>query len=276
MNLTFLEAANGLRLSKRHSPDGFTPYPHVKKVTSHHHTISTDKNGLIELERLIREHGELGHCLLKGDLKSPLVEESRAGKADRHAYTNLLVLDVDGIELPTPAQPKATQALSITAKDVITMSYQVLSEFPKAFQEVSYIAQASSSFGLKGNKVSLHIFILLEVAVPTKALKLWLQKSNFDSPLFTKQTDLSSNGMSLKFPIDVSVADNSKLIFIAPPSFSNSNDDPFDNPEDRLVAVHVEEMGTSTLDIVPYLTNASPELIHQKTVDLKNERSLRS
>ena len=35
MQLTFLEAANGQRLSKRHCPkNGFTPYPHVKSVTS--------------------------------------------------------------------------------------------------------------------------------------------------------------------------------------------------------------------------------------------------
>ena len=100
MQLTFLEAANGQRLSKRHCPkNGFTPYPHVKNVTSHEHDIPTDSTGLSMLETLIRDHGQQGHCLLKGNLKRSIQNESRAGKTDRIGYSNLLVLDIDGIIL---------------------------------------------------------------------------------------------------------------------------------------------------------------------------------
>ena len=62
MQLTFLEADNGQRLSKRHCPkNGFTPYPHVKSVTSHEHSLPIDGTGLVMLERLIRDHSDLGH-----------------------------------------------------------------------------------------------------------------------------------------------------------------------------------------------------------------------
>ena len=58
MQLTFLEAANGQRLSKRHCPkSGFTPYPHVKNVTSHEAQIPLDGTGLAMFEQLIRDHG---------------------------------------------------------------------------------------------------------------------------------------------------------------------------------------------------------------------------
>ena len=66
MRVTFLEATNGLRLSKHHcKTNGFTPYPHVKSVTSHKHILTVDQQGLEDFETLIREHGEKGHCLLK-------------------------------------------------------------------------------------------------------------------------------------------------------------------------------------------------------------------
>ena len=35
MHLTFLEAANGISLSKQHTKTQFISYPHVKKLTSH-------------------------------------------------------------------------------------------------------------------------------------------------------------------------------------------------------------------------------------------------
>ena len=52
MQVTFLEATNGIALSKKHSiKNGFTPYPHVKKVSSHEHVIPNDSAGLAMLER---------------------------------------------------------------------------------------------------------------------------------------------------------------------------------------------------------------------------------
>lgn len=240
MQLTFLEAANGQRLSKRHCPKtGFTPYPHVKNVTSHDIEVPLDGAGLSILENLIREHGQQGHCLLKGNLKRSIENESRAGKTDRIGYSNLLVLDIDGITLPGHTNPKA-----FTEKDVSTLAKAVMRELPPEVQDCSFIAQASASLGLKGDKVSLHIFILLTHAMPAKAMKLWLQSCNFESQLFSSQLELSSNGHSLKYPLDTSVADNSKLIFIAPPTFEDGTHDPFSSSAERIVRVSgITEIG---------------------------------
>ena len=264
MHLTFLEAANGQRLSKRHCPkNGFTPYPHVKNVTSHEHDIPTDSTGLSMLETLIRDHGQQGHCLLKGNLKRSIQNESRAGKTDRIGYSNLLVLDIDGITMPGHTNPKL-----FTQKDVSTLAKAVMRELPPEVQDCSFIAQASASLGLKGDKVSLHIFILLEHAMPAKAVKLWLQNSNFESQLFASQLELSSNGHSLKYPLDASVADNSKLIFIAPPTFEDGTHDPFGSSSERIVRVS----GISeTLDLAGLMNNISPEVVHQKSNEHKNK-----
>ena len=263
MQLTFLEAANGQRLSKQHSPkNGFTPYPHVKNVTSYEENISLDATGLSMLESLIRQHAGSGRCLLKGDLKRPLDNESRAGKTNRVAYSNLLVLDIDGVTLPQHTNPK-----TYTSKDVSTLAKAVMRELPPEVQDCSFIAQASASLGLKGDKVSLHIFILLSHAMPAKAMKLWLQSCNFESKLFSSQLELSSNGHSLKYPLDVSVADNSKLIFIAPPTFEDGTHDPFDSSSERVVRVSGI---TETLDLGKLMGDISPEVVHQKSNEHKN------
>jgi len=264
MQLTFLEAVNGQRLSKRHCPkNGFTPYPHVKNVTSYEHEIPLDNAGLAMLEQLINDHANTGHCLLKGDLKRPLQNESRAGKTNRVAYSNLLVLDIDGIKLPGHTNPK-----TFSNTDVSKLAKQVMRELPPTVQDCSFVAQASASLGLKGEKVSLHIFILLKTALPAKAVKLWLQNANFESQLFSSQLELSSNGHSLKYPLDVSVADNSKLIFIAPPTFEDETHDPFSSPADRVVRVS----GISdTLDLAALMADISPEVVYQKSNDHKNK-----
>ena len=264
MQLTFLNAANGQRLSKKHCPkNGFTPYPHVKNVTSHEETIPLNTTGLAMFEKLIRHHGDQGHCLLKGNLKRHIDNESRAGKTDRVAYSNLLVLDIDGIKLPGHTNPK-----TYTGADVKTLAKAVMRELPPEVQDCSFVAQASASLGLKGDKVSLHIFILLSHAMPSKAMKLWLQNCNFESHLFSSQLELSSNGHSLKYPLDVSVADNSKLIFIAPPTFEDGTHDPFSAPAERVVRVSGI---TETLDLAKLMGNISPEVVYQKSNEHKNK-----
>jgi len=264
MQLTFLEAASGQRLSKRHSvTNGFTPYPHVKNVNSHEHTIPLDSAGLAMLERLMRDHSTNGHCLLKGGLKRALHNESRAGKTDRVAYSNLLVLDIDGITLPGHTNPK-----TFSKHDVSSLAKTIMRELPPAVQDCSFIAQASASLGLKGEKISLHIFILLSHAMPAKALKLWFQHCNFESKLFSSQLELSSNGHSLKYPLDISVADNSKLIFIAPPTFEDGTHDPFTDCDERIVRVSGI---TDTLDLGKLMSDISPEVVHQRSNEHKNK-----
>ena len=265
MQITFLEANNGLRLSKLYRKDKtFTPYPHVKSVTSHHYDVPTSKDGLKQLKDLIVQHSNDGHCMLKGPLKRPAVDESRAGLADRVAYTSLLVLDLDGIVLPN-YNPKKS---NLTAVDVEFMAEQIIMSLPEEMQDVSYIAQASASLGLKQNKVSLHIFMFLSVPMPPKSVKLWLQHINYTTELFSSQLELSSNSHALKYPLDTSVADNSKIIFISPPTFDEAISDPFSPHLERIVLV---ERSKSTINLAAMMGSISPEVCFQKGQELKNE-----
>lgn len=258
MQITFLEATNGLPLSKRYSKvGGFKPYPHVKAVTSHKYKLSVDADGLQTFENLIREHGAKGHCLLKGNLKRDLVDESRAGQTNRTELTNLLVLDIDGIRLPKAVNTGD----KLSSTDVTFLANQIIAELPIELRDISYVAQASASLGLKGDKISMHIFMLLSVAMPAKSVKLWLQDCGFESDVFNEQMGLSVNGQSLKYPLDTSVADNSKIIFISPPSFESTRLDPFDSDDDRIVKV---DRGQPTLDLASLMSDISPQRCHEK------------
>lgn len=258
MRITFLEATNGLPLSKHYSKvSGFKPYPHVKAVTSHKYNLSVDADGLQTFENLIREHGAKGHCLLKGNLKRDLVDESRAGQTNRAELTNLLVLDIDGIRLPKAVNTGD----KLSSTDVTFLANQIVAELPIELRDISYVAQASASLGLKGDKISMHIFMLLSVAMPAKSVKLWLQDCNFESDVFSEQMELSVNGQSLKYPLDTSVADNSKIIFVSPPSFESTRLDPFDSDDDRIVKV---DRGQPTLDLASLMSDISPQRCHEK------------
>lgn len=264
MRITFLEATNGLRLSKKYLTNGSQPYPYVKEVTSHTNDIPKTQDGLKEFLDLIVSHGKQGHCLLKGNLKRDLINESRKGLTDRNAVSDLLVLDVDGVRLP---KPLSTRKLTVT--DVMYLASQVITELPHEMHNASYIAQASSSLGLKGDAVSLHIFMFLTVAMPPKSIKLWLQDANYESDVFSDQLQLSVNGQSLKFPLDTSVADNSKIIFIAPPIFESNPfssepeiQNPFESDDDRIILVEREQ---PTFDLAALMPDISPQKCFEKS-----------
>ena len=98
MELVFLKAKQ--RLAKEISNKGTTPYPLTKNFTSEHIQISKSKKGLHDLLKHLQTQAASGACLHKGLLKRPLINESRAMMADRVASTELLILDIDGIQMP--------------------------------------------------------------------------------------------------------------------------------------------------------------------------------
>ena len=96
MKLTFLEASNGLRLSKHFTSENkFRPYPHVKNFNSH----EVNATCIGDMHQAIVHHAAQGNCLLKGNLRKQLQDESRAGATDRAGLTQFLALDFDGIAL---------------------------------------------------------------------------------------------------------------------------------------------------------------------------------
>ena len=252
MELVFLKAKQ--RLAKEISNKGTTPYPLTKNFTSEHIQISKSKKGLHDLLKHLQTQAASGACLHKGLLKRPLINESRAMMADRVASTELLILDIDGIQMPTSQSP-----------DVRTISEKIIAQLPECFQDISYIAQASASLGLKKDKISLHLFFLLEQPTQPKILKEWFKLLNYETDILSSQLSLSANGQSLCYKLDPSVAENSKIIYIAPPTFKDNIQDPISG--DRFVII---ERGSPTLDPRPLLIHVNPERVHNLGVQVKD------
>ena len=261
MEVIFLSAKEAL--VKEISQDKTTPYPLAKSFTSHHYNIDKTQEGLQDFEHLITKHSALGHCLHKGRLLKKIKNQSRAGMADRNAVTDLLVFDLDGIELPG-----VNLRGSINEHDIHNISEQFVALLPLEFSNTSYIAQASASLGLKGNKISLHVYFLLKNSVYPRALKNWLKTLNYEIDILADQLTLSSNGHSLRYPLDTSVADNSKLIYTAPPGFKDVQD-PITSS--RIVRI---DRGSSTVDIGTLISDVNREKIH--TIETKIKDNLRS
>ena len=253
MELIFLSSKQ--KLVKEISDKGVTPYPLVKNFTSHTEMV----NDCDELFTALTTHAQQGHCLHKGALLHKLKNKPRAGVADRNAATDYIVFDLDGIQLPTTSVPNV-----IEEDDIKTIAKQFVHYLPSEFQDVSYVAQASASLGCKGNTISMHLFFLLERSVYPRALKEWFRSLNYSIPMLAEQLKLSSNGQSLSYPIDVSVADNSKLIYIAPPIFTNVQDPCSGN---RFVKI---DRGTSTIDIFPLVKEVNRERLSNLSIQVKN------
>ena len=201
MELIFLSSKQ--KLVKEISTQGVTPYPLVKNFTSLHEEITSCD----EFYEALTKHAAAGNCLHKGVLKKKLKNSPRAGIADRNAPTDYIVFDLDGLHLPNCSVPNV-----IEQDDIKTIAKQFVHTLPSEFHDVSYIAQASASLGHKGNNISMHLFFMLERPVYPRALKEWFRSLNYEIPVIAEQLKLSSNGQSLSYPIDISVADNSKLI----------------------------------------------------------------
>jgi len=263
MQLVFIESSNGLRLTKHVSATETKSYPNVKAVTSHHYDVTPSAEGMRDFSSLLRKHSAEGHSLLKGRLKKELNNESRASHTDRNAYAEYIVLDLDSMTVPG-----FTNKIQLTAADIQRIADSVITQLPPAFQDVTYIAQASSSMGMKGDRVSMHVYIGLQVPLPVKTIKLWLKHINYTVDMFSSQLELSVNGQALKYPLDPSVADNSKLIFISPPDYEDENLDPFQTTDDRLVLV---ERNQPAIDLAPLLNEVSPEATHQAGIKFKDD-----
>ena len=138
MEVVFLKAKQ--KLIKEISLQGKKPYPLAKNFTSHHHNFDKTPEGFTEFYNLLLKYAQTGAALHKGLLKKKLKNESRAMMTDRVAQTNLLVLDLDGVEFPI-ASSKST----LNTFDIQTIAEQFVTYMPAEFQDVSYIAQASAS-----------------------------------------------------------------------------------------------------------------------------------
>lgn len=245
MKITFLSGDRRLTKSITIRDDGtyeHTPYPLVTEVTSHEHEVNSLEDLLVHLTA----HGQFGHCLLKGNLQRPIVRESRKGLVSPEP-TELLVLDLDGLD---------TKGRSIDA---------ILGLL--GLGDVDYILQYSARQGIKEG-LNAHIFMLLDRPVAAEILKQWLQWKNLTIPFFKEQICLTRNYNALRWKLDVTVCQNDKLIYIAPPDISGGN-----NPCPQRMHLELRGRRKAMLDTPPHDIGALGE---QVLVGLRMEAGLPS
>lgn len=229
--INFITPTAKVRLAKEITTDGVRPYPRVKKLNSETHHVQENNEGLEELFELLQEKAKLGAALIKGPLNDTIINESRRGKVNVRGPTSLLVIDVDGWQPDTPLTAPITQeSLKLVAESIVRL-------LPEPLASTSFIANASSSTGTKENgDIGLHLFFLVEKAVAPGRLENYIRALNFINKRITEQIGLQASRMSLKWALDPVVARNAQVIYIAHPTFIET-DDPFPTPEDRWALV---------------------------------------
>jgi len=185
-------------LTKTISPAGIDSYPSIYRFTSETQEISTSH----ALYEAIVQHADLGHCLLKGNIKRPLLNEPRRESTSTDEATSFICLDFDQHEAPSVQTLLDTMGLS----------------------DVSYTVQYSAKHGLPEYEgtINAHVFMLLSKPIPAPILKAWLMAMNLTH--FNAQITLAKLKTVLHWPLDITTCQNDKLIFIAPPTFIDVKD----------------------------------------------------
>ena len=199
MKLNYLEAkdirpAKKYALGKNNELE-VASYPNIRNFTSFEEEVSN----VNELYESLRSNAAAGvKVLLKGRLDRPLDNESRAGHTNRTHSTEWMVLDVDG-----------------TTEEDVEAIVRTL-----GLDSYSYVIQYSSSYGIVRDGLAVksglrcHLYFMFDGIVAPHALKNWIKWCNIKH--FPDDMALTGAGFSLVWPLDPSVADNSKLIYIAP------------------------------------------------------------
>lgn len=222
MELTFLEAKEPL--TKSISQTDIKPYPHAKFLTSYTENVKTP----FEFHDAIKAHADLNHALLKGSLVRNIRKESRAGLSDIQANTEWLCLDIDGLK-------------NYTVKQFI---------HKLGFDDVSHIIQYSATSGLfKDTSLKAHIFFMLDAPINPDFMNDWLTWLNFT--FFAKEIKLNPAGSTLHFPIDPTLSQNSRLIFIAPPTFDDKALDPHPQSRISIVKCKTDKLSIPDVTILP-------------------------
>jgi len=201
MKITFLNALNSLTKTYSKKGDGSiikTPYPMAYEFTS----ITEECRDLKHFEQLLVAHAAKGHCLLKGEVQRPLNKESRAGSTDSTGTTDWIVLDIDGMK-------------GGSLDDLLSAM---------GFADISYVVQYSASYGIENKDLRCHIFMRLDRQISAPLLKQWLVHLNHTIPLLNDNLRLTKTNNSLSWALDISVCQNDKLIYIAPPIIKGMKD----------------------------------------------------
>ena len=199
--LTFLRADRPLTKSFGENLE-VTPYPFCSRFTS----AVVEYKTIEELFEIIQLVGAAGGALLKGHLSAQLNDEPRRNKHIPSADTSLLVIDYD-------------------RNDGFDSFDHLLQSIDPRLATTDYILQFSASAGIKTEaKLRAHAFFLLDRPLAPQILKQWFTNLNLSISRLRENTQLSKNGMALRYPLDVTINQNDKLIYVAPPAL------PFPDP----------------------------------------------
>src|SRR5574343_160367 len=235
MKVTFLSADRPLTKTYIFSASGYdhTPYPLTAEFTSHLEHVTSIEDLYVALVA----HASVGHCLLKGNLQRSLKHESRAGLTAAEP-TELLVVDLDGLDLQ-----------GRTLDELLT---------DLGLGNTSYVLQYSASYGIKPG-FNAHGFFLLKSPVAAEYLKSWFKWKNLSLPFLRNQISLTRTGVALHWPLDCTVGQNDKLIYIAPPTITGKED-----PVKERITLNIREKSHVTLDMPPSgLDEQANDLIRQ-------------
>jgi hypothetical protein len=263
MKLTFLEAAVPLTKSYAKQPDGSiakTPYPFVWEFTSHEVNCAN----LAQMHTALTTHAALNHCLLKGSIARPLVQESRAGSTDANGVTDFVVLDLDGL----PDYFTATDDTGTEHKVKVTIdSFLALLKL----DQVSHILQWSASYGIENMRLRAHIIFLLDKSTSAPLLKQWLIQMNHEVAMLRAAMSLTKTGNAISWALDISACQNDKLIYIAPPILKGIKDPLAKQPRITLEKRKVDKL-TLPAHINPTAKNR--ELTHKRLEELRDAAGL--
>jgi hypothetical protein len=176
-------------LTKTITSSGTEPYPHVTNFTSHEFKAPT----LLAFASKLERHADQGHCLIKGNLQRPLINEPRRGATDPQEQTQWICLDFDGLE--------------VKFLDELLLQLGL---------DADYVIQYSASSGFKPG-LRAHVFMFLSSPCHPSLLKLWLKHLNLNTSLLREQLTLNRAGTTLRWPLDITACQNDKLLYIAPP-----------------------------------------------------------
>lgn len=254
MQLTFLRASDGTALTKRFELGAKRElikrsYPHVFNFDSLTESVKT----LPQFHKALQAHAKLNHCLLKGEIQRDLVNESRADSTNNTVATDWLCLDIDGL----PG---------------ITTVKQFIDHLPAEFHGVGHILQYSSSMGVDKTKgLSAHIFYQLDSQYQPSLLKEWLISLNHSIPLLANNLTLARSKCVLKWPLDISVTQNDKLIYIAPPLLGPGIKDTLRKPRIQYIP---GKHSTLTPAISSITSDANARLTKTKINELREAEGL--
>lgn len=265
--IVFLQAHEmvGPLCKKYGFPDGDHTYPMAGKFTSTHYEFEASKAGLHGYYDCLKQEAKLGKALFKGALKRPLANESRRGMTDNQQTTQLLLLDIDGMSLPGVA----FDGRKLGNDDLRKTAEAVILTLPANLQNVSCIVEASSSFGRKPTEFSLHFHFFLTLPVAPSALKTWIKSLNYELPAYKDRLGLTPSMQGVKSIIDPCTAENSRIIYCAPPMFGDNAVDPFNG--DFNARFIIFDKGEPTIDILQDIQSCNASVVAQKERAKRNE-----